>query len=388
MMKIHGRRRRTSPIFAACALLVALIFSIAWRGPAARTQAPSLPADVIEQLETEAANFLTDSKAPGVAVAVVEDGEPVWSKGFGSANVAAHRRATAETLFRLASVSKPLTATGAMQLWQAGKLDLDAPIQKYCPQFPQKPYPITTRELLGHLGGIRHYNSGENDPEIENTKHFDDPIAAGIRFFANDPLVEVPGAKFHYSTQGYTLVGCAIEGASGKSYVNYMKENVFAPAQMAHTIADDNTRPIAERTSFYHKNEHGAVVAARPLDSSYKIPGGGWLSSANDMARYESAMLNDKLVSRATRDLMWSAQTLASGEHDEYGYGWGVKTVDGVKFVSHSGGQQGTSTDITIAPVQRYGVVVLANMDGVDATALATSLMKTLFEAARPVAAH
>jgi CubicO group peptidase (beta-lactamase class C family) len=373
--------RRSVLLFAALGLVTAAIV------PAARTQTPKLPEEVIEQLETEANNFLADSKAPGVSVAIVEDGQPVWSKGFGSADVAAHRRVTPDTLFRLASVSKPLTATGAMQLWQAGKLDLDAPIQKYCPQFPQKPYPITTRELLGHLGGIRHYNSGEHDPEVDNTRHFNDPIAAGIRFFANDPLVEVPGTKFHYSTQGYTLVGCAIEAASGKSYVDYMMESVFAPAQMSHTIADDNTKQIAERTSFYHKNKLGAVVAAEPLDSSYKIPGGGWLSSANDMALYESAMLNDKLVTRATRDLMWSPQTLASGEHDEYGYGWGIRTVSGVTFVSHSGGQQGTSTDITIAPAQRYGVVVLANMDGADATALATSLMKTLFAAAHPVPA-
>ncbi|MGC1386324.1 MAG: serine hydrolase domain-containing protein [Candidatus Acidiferrales bacterium] len=379
-MPLLRRNRQRIPLLVLLTPLFSLLV------PIARTQTPSLPEDLIEQLETETTNFIAATKTPGVSVAVVEDGQPVWSKGFGAADMDEHRRATADTLFRLASVSKPLTATGAMQLWQAGKLDLDAPIQKYCPQFPQKPYPITTRELLGHLGGIRHYNSGNHDLELENTKHFDDPIAAGIRFFANDPLVEVPGTQFHYSTQGYTLVGCAIEGASGKSYVDYMTASVFAPAHMSHTMVDDNTKQIAERTRFYHKNKLGMVVAADPLDASYKIPGGGWLSSANDMAAYESAMLNDKLVSRATRDLMWSPQTLTTGARDEYGYGWGISTVSGVTFVSHSGGQQGTSTNITIAPAQKFGVVVLANMDDIDATALAKSLMKTLF-AAKPVAA-
>jgi CubicO group peptidase (beta-lactamase class C family) len=104
---------------------------------------------------------------------------------------------------------------GAMLLWQQGKIDLDAPVQKYCPAFPQKDTPITTRELLGHLGGIRHYKTdGQDDPEGGNTKHFLNPIQAGLDFFKSDPLVAKPGTEFHYSTQGFTLVGCAIEGAS------------------------------------------------------------------------------------------------------------------------------------------------------------------------------
>jgi serine beta-lactamase-like protein LACTB, mitochondrial len=322
---------------------------------------------------------MATSKAPGVSVAIVQDGQLAWAKGFGSADVAAHRPATPETLYRLASISKPLTAVGAMQLWQAGKLDLDGPVQKYCPQFPVKPYPITTRELLGHLGGIRHYEEGA--PELGNTKHFADPIAAGLHFFATDPLVEVPGTKFHYSTHGYTLVGCAMEGASGEKYVEYMLQSVFAPAGMSHTVADDDTVKIPERTAFYHKLEDGKVVAAEPLDSSYKIPGGGWLSSADDLAAFVIAMLDNKLVSQSTRDLMWSPQTLANGEHDTYGYGWEIGSADGVPIVSHDGGQQGTSTSVLIAPNQKDGVIVLANIDGVDAEALSKQLLKLLLPA-------
>jgi serine beta-lactamase-like protein LACTB, mitochondrial len=374
------------PISRRLALLAITTVIAAALVPTARTQTPQLSSDAAAQIDSAVTAFMADSKAPGVAVAIVEDAQMVWAKGFGSADVAKHRRVTPETLFRLASVSKPLTATGAMQLWQSGKLDLDAPIQKYCPQFPQKPYPITTRELLGHLGGIRHYKEGADDLENNNTKHFTDPIAAGIRFFASDPLVEVPGQKFHYSTQGYTLVGCAIEGASGDSYVDYMTKNVFLPAKMTHTIADDNTATIPERTSFYTKDEHANVTAAKPLDSSYKIPGGGWLSSADDIAAFEVAMLNNTLVTAATRDLMWAPQTLASGAHDDYGYGFHVNAVNGVTFVSHSGGQQGASTNILLAPNQKYGIVVLINMDEVDAASLSKSLMKIVFSANNPAA--
>jgi serine beta-lactamase-like protein LACTB len=280
--------RRASAIPAICsAIVLASLLPIA--GSAAHIQAAAtasaksaqqqLPPATIDAITAAAKSFLMSSHSPAVSIAIVTHGQLAFAQGYGEADTTTHRLATPDTLYRLASVSKPLTATGAMQLVQAGKLDLDAPVQKYCPQFPEKPHVITTRELLGHLGGIRHYRMVDNDPELLNIKHFADPIAGGLSFFANDPLVEVPGEKFHYSTMGYTLVGCAMEGASGTKYVDYMTKNVFAPAGMRHTIEDDNTATIPERTAFYSVKD-GKVAAALPLDSSYKIPGGGWLSSA------------------------------------------------------------------------------------------------------------
>jgi serine beta-lactamase-like protein LACTB, mitochondrial len=114
------------------------------------------------------------------------------------------------------------------------------------------------------------------------------------------------------------------------------------------------------------------------LDSSYKIPGGGWLSSAEDMARFEVAVLNDKLIRRSTRDLMWTPLRPSDGSKDEYGLGWGNGSEGGSVSVGHNGGQQGTSTSFTIAPAQRAGVVVLTNMEGVDASNLAQEILKVL----------
>ena len=169
---------------------------------------------------------MASTHVPGLSVAVVEDGNYVWAAGFGFADLENNVPASEHTLFRLASISKPLTAVGAMELWECGKLDLDVPVQKYCPSFPQKPAPITTRQVMGHLGGIRHYKSDSQDPEVGNTRHFDNPIQAGLDFFKNDPFVADPGSQFHYSTHGYTVVGCVIEGASGSSYIDYMRQNV------------------------------------------------------------------------------------------------------------------------------------------------------------------
>jgi serine beta-lactamase-like protein LACTB len=365
--------KRSNPIAMA-----ALLFIFASAAPKiASAQNGKLSTEKRAQIESSVSKFMAAHNVPGLSVAIVENSEFEWSEGFGKADLKKSLPVTSKTLFRLASVSKPLTAAGAMELSDGGKLDLDAPMQKYCPSFPEKPWPITTRELLGHLGGIRHYRSeSQSDPEIGNTKHFDNPIAAGIKFFANDPLVAQPGTHIHYSTQGYTLVGCAIEGASSEKYVAYMHEHVFVPTGMTSTQEDDLHTAIPERTSFYHKEKSGKVVDAEPLDSSYKVPGGGWISSADDMARFEVAMLNDRLVKRATRDLMWAPQKPTDGSTDNYGYGWGVGETAGVPHVGHAGGQQGTSTSIMILPSRGDGVVVLINMDDVDATGLASDLMK------------
>jgi CubicO group peptidase (beta-lactamase class C family) len=145
---------------------------------------------------------------------------------------------------------------------------------------------------------------------------------------------------------------------------------------MAQTQFDDRFAIIPYRSRFYEKKESGTVVNADFLDSSYKIPGGGWLSSAEDMARFEVAILNDKLVRRATRDLMWTPLKPTDGSKDEYALGWGNSTEEGIRAVGHNGGQQGTSTAFIIAPEQRAGAVVLINMEGAPADELAKELLK------------
>lgn len=345
----------------------------------APAQQPQLSADKQHQIGAAVAKFMSSSHVPGLSVAVVENGEYEWASGFGFADLENNVPASEHTLFRLASISKPLTAVGAMELWERGKLDLDAPIQKYCRAFPEKSKPITTRELMGHLGGIRHYKSeSQDDPEIGNTKHFDNPIQGGIDFFKNDPLVAEPGSHFHYSTQGYTLVGCAIEGASGEKYTDFMRDNVFAPSGMQQTQVDDRLRVIAYCTRFYSKAKDGAVKNADFLDSSYKIPGGGWLSSAEDMAHFEAAILAGKLLKRSTLDLMWTPLKPSDGSEDSYGLGFGIGDENGIKTVGHDGGQQGTSTSFLIAPEKRAGVVVLTNMDELNPNELAVEILKIL----------
>jgi CubicO group peptidase (beta-lactamase class C family) len=356
--------------------LLFLAFAIALSVQPAPAQTGRLPAATRAKVDDAVARFMARTSAPGVAVAVVLDGEFTWAAGYGLADLENQVPVTPATLFRLASVSKPITAVAAMELWEQGKVDLDAPIQKYCPAFPDKGAPITTRELLGHLGGIRHYRDGkEGDAEVNNTIHFGDPIAGGLSFFKDDPLVYPPGTHFRYSTQGYTLVGCAVAAAAGEPYADFVRQRVFAPAGMTETQVDDRFAVIPHRTRFYQKDPSGKVINAEFLDSSYKIPGGGWLSSASDMARFEVALLAGTLVKPATLALMSTPLKPFDGFHS-YGLGFFADKLDGLDTISHSGGQQGTSTDILLIPGRRAGIVVLINIEHEGASDLAVELGK------------
>jgi len=370
-----GEGNRLRPNWIRFAILVVIFSGVCV------AQDGKLSASKLSQIDAAVTKFMASTQVPGLSVAVVEDGEYEWAQGFGFADLENNVPASKHTLFRLGSISKSLTATAAMQLWDRGRLDLDAPVQKYCPSFPQKPWPISTRQVLGHLGGIRHYKSNSpDDPEVGNTKHFDDPIQAGLRLFKDDPLFVQPGTSFHYSTLGYTLIGCVIEGASGANYVDFMRQNVLLPAQMEQTQADNRFAIIPHRTRFYEKTGAGTARNADFLDSSYKIPGGGWLSSADDMARFEVAILNDKLIRRTTRDLMWTPLKPSDGLKNTFalGWAWDEETDDAVGHVGNIGGQQGTSTAFMIAPESRAGVVVLTNMEGQPAADLSREILKIL----------
>jgi serine beta-lactamase-like protein LACTB len=331
-----------------------------------------------KRIESAVSNFMVRNNSPGVAVAVVENGKYEWAEGFGTADLENSIPVTPHTLFRLASISKPITATAAMLLHERGKLDLDAPVQKYCPAFPVKESPITTRELLAHLAGIRHYKSHSlDDPEILSFKHYGNPVLDGLNLFKDDPPVAPPGTKFSYSTFGYVLIGCVIEGASSENYAEFVRKNVLLPAGMTETVPDDRAAIVPHRTLFYSRDDSGANVNAPPVDIGFKLPADGWLSSAEDMARFEVAILNDRIVSRHTRDLMWTPQKTSDGKEFPYGLGWNIGSGF-APTINHGGGEFGTSTFLMIAPAKNAGVMVLINLNGAreEASDLAPALLK------------
>jgi CubicO group peptidase (beta-lactamase class C family) len=305
---------------------------------------------------------------PALTVAMLSGAEVIYSRAFGLADLENSVPATTATLIRTASVAKPITAVAAMTLVESDKLDLDAPVQSYCAPFPPKQWPITTRELLAHTSGIRHYNPGE----MESTHHYQ-WMADGFTMFAGDPLLFRPGTDYRYSTYGYTVAGCAIEGASGTRFQDYVAEHVLKPAGMTHTFVDDVFQIVPHRARGYQKID-GQVRNASLMDSSYKIPGGGYVTTAEDLVRFAQALLDGKLLKPASLAEMWTA-TPVSGK-DSYGLGFHV--VEGGKFVAHTGGQPGTTTELFIIPQAHFALAVLANLEGVQQQELVRALVAEL----------
>jgi CubicO group peptidase (beta-lactamase class C family) len=335
----------------------------------------ALPPTVVAQIDQIVEKARTEQKLPAVSVAIELRGKVIFKKAYGMADLENNLPATPETLIRTGSIAKPMTAVGAMQLAESGKLDLDAPIQKYCPEFPQKKWTITTRELLGHLSGIRAYEG----KEAESTIHYYS-TSDGMIFFKNDDLLFQPGEKFAYTTYGYTVIGCVMEGASGEKFRDYMAQHVFKPAGMTHTIVDDFAI-VPHRARGYEKDDDGNVRNAGFMDSSYKIPGGGYVSNPEDLVRFADAVMNNRLLKAESVKTMWTSQKTTDGKETHYGLGWGLTDLEGIAIFAHSGGQQGTSTSLIAMPSRDYASAVMINMQYQDATQMNRAISKVVVEA-------
>jgi len=298
---------------------------------------------------------------PGFAVAVAVDGRIVWSEAFGYADREARRPATPATQFRIGSASKPLTAAAIAQLFEAGQLDLDAPVQRYVPTFPEKGAPITTRLVGGHLAGIRHYQGDE----FTLNRRFA-TVTDGLSIFANDSLLFPPGTRFAYSSYGFNLLGAVVEGASHEEFLVYMSRHVFGPLHMTSTAPDKNDSLIPNRTRFYESRSRllgGGFAVARAVDNSYKWGGGGFLSTAEDLVRFGSALLEPGFLKGATLEVLFTPQHTAAGEATPYGIGWFVaKDSLGHRYVYHGGGSVGGSTAFGVDRDSRVVFALVTNL--------------------------
>lgn len=345
---------------------------------------PQVPVDAA-RLDQIVAADMAAKHTPAVQIAIVKDGRIVYSKAFGIVDEENDLRATTDTLFRTGSIAKSMTAVATLTLVDAGKLDLDAPIQKYCAPFPPKQWPITTRELLSHTAGIRHYREGE----IESTRHYQF-MSDGFAKFAEDPLLFQPGTGYNYSTYGYTVVGCVLEGAAGETYYDYLRAHVLQAAGMTHTVVDSVEEIVPHRARGYQIVD-GKVKNAGLMDSSYKIPGGGLDTTAEDLVRLGSALMDGRILKPSTLTMMWTPMKLrngalagGAGATSHYGLGWEI-TDDG-KVRWHTGSQQGCNTAMAFVPAQHFGVAVLTNMEGARPIDIVNKVLETFAGAttARP----
>jgi serine beta-lactamase-like protein LACTB len=324
-------------------------------------RAQSVPAvvrtEVLEALLLDGARKLG---VPGAAAAVAVDGRVVWSGVYGTADLELDVPVRRSTVFRLASISKPITAVAVLQLVERGKLRLDDDVLQHCRSFPPKPWPIRLRQLLNHQGGVRDYKKGE----WGSVRHYRD-LTDSLAAFRDDPLVFEPGTRFLYSSYGYSLLGCAVEGASGQPFVEYLRANVFGPAGMTSTRDDDATAFIAERAPGYQRGKDGVLRNAILADTSNKVPGGGLVGTAEDVARFGAALVDGRLLGAPARRQMLDPQKTREGTLTTSGLGVFLSHTNGVDEAWHVGGQPRVSTVLYMEPGRRRAVAILSNLENV-----------------------
>ncbi len=296
---------------------------------------------------------------PGVSVAIGIDGEVVWAEGFGWADIEQRVPVRTTSKFRIGSVSKPMTAALLGLVYEAGQVDLDAPVQTYVPTFPEKEYPITTRNLAGHISGIRHYRGDE----FLSAVHYDNVID-GLVIFADDPLEFEPGSRYQYSSYAWNLLSAVIEGASGEDFLEQMQGRVFEELDLRNTVVDQNYLIVMDRVRPYERRD-GLFFNAPHVDNSYKWAGGGFLSTAEDLVKFGLAHMQPGFLQAETLELWFTSQMTNDGEETGYGIGWSVG-ADGAdrRVIGHGGGSVGGTTTLSIYPDHDLVFAMISNMSG------------------------
>jgi serine beta-lactamase-like protein LACTB len=359
-------------------LLVALLSLPASAVAKPRTALPAAKARAIVALVDA---FLAQTHAPGGTVAVRVNGTMVWARGFGLSDVEDSAPAAVDGAYRTASIGKAMTATLAMMLAGEGRLDLDAPVQRYCPRFPEKKWPVLVRHLVSHTSGIR---EPDDAGELYNTRHYDRPSDA-VALFANDPLRFEPGTDFGYTTWGYVLLGCVIEGAAGSDFATLMQARIFTPAGMSRTRIDDPRAVIPGRARGYIL-EQGQLRVARWTDMSHKLAAGGWITTAPDLLRFMDAWMEGRFLPDATRARMLTPYRLNDRSTvDNYGMGWFVDEHRGMRVAFHGGGTPGISAIAFMVPEKRLAIAGFFNLENIPAKAriaLAGAIVDVMLDAA------
>ena len=339
----------------------------------ARAQKGLEPAKVRE-VESAVSSEMSRQNIPGVSVALALGSGLRWANGFGIADVENYVPAKTATVFRLGSISKLVTAVAVMQLAEKGKLDLDAPIQKYVPHYPKKQWPLTVRHLLCHQGGVRHYREAS---ELYSTRHYRDLIEP-LRVFKDDPLLFEPGTRFHYSTYGYALLGVAVETAAGMRFIEYLRQNVFQPAGMERTQVDNVFAVIPNRARGYRKIIGDGLQNCALADTSNKIPGGGLCGTAEDLVEFAIHLTGGTLLKKETLEQMFVRQKTRNGSPTPYGLGWQITERGGQRWLGHSGAQQGVSTLLLLWPKEGLVVALMANLEAANLEPLALQIQKSV----------
>lgn len=322
---------------------------------------------------------LAERNLPGLSVAVGMGSDIVWAEGFGFADLDKRSLVTPNHVFRIGTASMVLTSAAIGRMLEKGWLNLDDPIQKYVPAFPEKQRPVTVRQLMAHVSGIRN-DGGDESPLY--AQHCEQPVEA-LKHFADRELLFDPGTQYSFSNYGWILLSSAVEAAAGEPFLSFMKGQVFEPLGMRHTMADSTATPVPDRATSYFprfmaRPTYGLHLT-RDVDYSCYAGAGAFLSTPSDLARFGLAINSGKLLKRSTVQLLQMPHRLPSGDETGYALGWDLETVTlrggPVTSYGHDGDVLGgMAASLATFPEQAMAVAVTSNISYADTYSIAVKI--------------
>lgn len=341
-------------------------------GAASKTATSSPSGRVLAAKVDEYLNAAMKVKRFAGTVLIARNGQPLVSKGYGMANIEDGAANTPQTKFRLGSVTKQFTSMAVMMLQEQGKLSVSDLACKYVPDCPAAWQPITIRQLLTHTAGIPNYTAL---PEFRNFARTRMTVPAIVDLFKNQPLDFTPGEKYSYSNSGYILLGYIIERASGKTYQDFLRENIFGPLGMVNSGYDGTMLLIHRAAGYAFDANSNSEINSGYIDMSVPHAAGALYSTVGDLLLWDQALYSERLLSRKSLDEMFTPFK------SNYAYGWSVGKEGDRRTISHGGSIYGFASYIARYPDDRVTVIVLTNHEGAPAGAVARDLAAMAFGA-------
>jgi CubicO group peptidase (beta-lactamase class C family) len=312
---------------------------------------------------------------PGAGVVVTRDGATIFAKAYGLADVENRIPATTRTNYRLASVTKQFTATAILALVERGDIALDDPIGTFLPTLPPLVRPLRIRHLLTHTSGLVDYE--DLIPESNSRQVHDRDVLSMLE--RENRLLFPAGSSYRYSNSGYALLALIVEQVSGVSFPDFLRREIFEPAGMSSSIAFvDGVNEPANR-AFGHAWVDGRFVRADQSVTSAVLGDGGIYSSIDDLARWESALLSTRILSKNSLDRAWTKSTATDDPNVDYGFGWRISAVDGTTMLWHSGETRGFRNVMMRFPEKRLMVALLTNRNDPEPYELALKIARSYF---------
>ncbi|MDT0627945.1 serine hydrolase [Alteromonas sp. W364] len=298
------------------------------------------------------------SDQPGAAALVAIDGEVVYEKGFGLANIELNVPIKPEMVFEIGSITKQFTAVAILMLVEEGKLSLDDEITKFLPHYPTKGHTITLHHLLTHTSGIKSYTSMESWTKLWRQDL--SPLEL-INIFKDEPMDFEPGEQFLYNNSAYFILGYVIEKASGLTYQDYIHKEIFEPVGMTSSYYGSAQTIIPNRASGYQQTDK--IINAEYLSMSQPYAAGSLMSTVHDLFKWNQAIRSNQLINQASTEKAFTNYELNNGEKVGYGYGWFLSEINGSSTKEHGGGIFGYVTNSIYLPEENVFVAVLSNTD-------------------------